>query len=194
MAKRRPGQSYLDVPNVQDSIQRAAMAAGDLFRKSTLETIETTLTDNPVGSPIEAIFSAWWIAITQAEQQTYGVGYELLAVGQHEVTVASEAVYRLDFVIWPDDADLLFDAHKRGIHYADIGVELDGHEFHERTPEQVEYRNRRDRDLQMAGWRIFHFSGREIVRDPEKCVRAVLEFSAAAWWDWWTRTRPTTPA
>ena len=59
-----------------------------------------------------------------------------------------------------------------------IAVELDGHDFHEKTKAQVAYRNRRDRDLQSAGWTIFHFSGSELFREPCNCVREVMDFAA----------------
>lgn len=57
-----------------------------------------------------------------------------------------------------------------------VAVELDGHEWHERTPEQVERRNRRDADLQAAGWTVLHFSGRQILRDP---VEVIIEVESA---------------
>lgn len=58
-----------------------------------------------------------------------------------------------------------------------VAVELDGHEFHERTKAQVASRNTRDADLQMAGWTVFHFSGSEVVRDPLTCAQRVFDFA-----------------
>ena len=58
-----------------------------------------------------------------------------------------------------------------------IAVELDGHDFHERTKEQVTYRNQRDRLLQAAGWAVFHFSGSELYRGQMECVVAVAELA-----------------
>lgn len=55
-----------------------------------------------------------------------------------------------------------------------IVVECDGHEFHEKTKEQVERDNKRDRYLQQEGWRVFRFSGSEIHNDADKCVDEVL--------------------
>jgi hypothetical protein len=49
-------------------------------------------------------------------------------------------------------------------------VELDGHDFHERTPEQAERDKSKDRLLQKYGWRVLRFTGREVLRDPVKCV------------------------
>lgn len=53
-------------------------------------------------------------------------------------------------------------------------VELDGHDFHERTPEQAESDKSRDRELQVLGWHAFRFTGREVLRDPKECFHEVI--------------------
>ena len=67
-----------------------------------------------------------------------------------------------------------------GVPVAKIAVEVDGHDFHERTREQVVARNQRDRDLQADGWTVLHFSGSEIHRQPEECVRQVFDVGYTA--------------
>lgn len=52
-----------------------------------------------------------------------------------------------------------------------IVVELDGHDFHERTPEQAQSDKSRDRELQALGWQVLRFTGREVLRDPRQCVQ-----------------------
>jgi len=52
-----------------------------------------------------------------------------------------------------------------------VAIELDGHDFHERTKEQAAKDKSRDRDLQAAGWRVLRFTGSEVWRDPKRCVR-----------------------
>jgi hypothetical protein len=56
-----------------------------------------------------------------------------------------------------------------------VFVECDGHDFHERTPEQAERDRRRDREVQAAGIRILRFTGREIWRDPVQCVMETIK-------------------
>lgn len=51
-----------------------------------------------------------------------------------------------------------------------VAVELDGHEFHERTREQAERDKHRDRTLVSNGWRVIRFTGSEVVRNVSKCV------------------------
>jgi very-short-patch-repair endonuclease len=69
--------------------------------------------------------------------------------------------YRLDF------AFLHPEGHK-------LCVELDGHDFHERTPEQAGFDRKRDRFLTLQGWRVIRFTGTEVHRDAEACVKETL--------------------
>lgn len=48
-------------------------------------------------------------------------------------------------------------------------VELDGHDWHERTPEQAQADKSRDRALQRLGWAALRFTGREVLRAPLQC-------------------------
>lgn len=53
-------------------------------------------------------------------------------------------------------------------------IECDGHEFHEKTKEQVEYRNRRDLDLQMAGYDVLHYSGSQIYNEAINVAKRTI--------------------
>jgi len=59
---------------------------------------------------------------------------------------------------------------------AELIVELDGHQFHEKTPEQAEHDKRRDRWFTARGHRVVRFTGREVWRDVHACVAEALEF------------------
>lgn len=56
-----------------------------------------------------------------------------------------------------------------------VAVELDGHDFHERTREQASNDRARDRKLQLAGWTVFRFTGSDVWKDPAACVKQCLE-------------------
>lgn len=60
-----------------------------------------------------------------------------------------------------------------------LAIELDGHDFHERTPEQAERDKSRDRLLQQHGWQALRFTGREVLRDPLVCLEQCLAFGRA---------------
>jgi very-short-patch-repair endonuclease len=63
-----------------------------------------------------------------------------------------------------------------------IAIELDGHDFHERTREQVIHRNKRDRDLQADGWLVWHVSGSEFNSSPESVVREIYDRASNLFW------------
>jgi very-short-patch-repair endonuclease len=55
-----------------------------------------------------------------------------------------------------------------------IDVELDGHDFHERTKEQASRDKARDRYMQTNGFKVFRFTGSDVHQDVGRCVREVL--------------------
>ena len=119
-------------------------------------------------SPLEALFYVWWHAMLH---NSYW-GSRLMLTTQEHIE-AGGARYRLDFVVDTDPSDReRFERH--GFAWPLIAVEVDGHAFHEKTPEQVAYRNQRDRALQQAGWIVFHFSWSELTTRPEECVGEVI--------------------
>lgn len=54
-----------------------------------------------------------------------------------------------------------------------IAVEVDGHDFHERTKEQAQRDKERDRNLTAAGWHPIRFTGSEVYRDPDRAASDV---------------------
>ena len=108
-------------------------------------------------SPIEAAFSLAWYAFKWMNDSFFA-----LLSSQVEVQAGGNN-YRLDFALVDKP------------HNVYVAIELDGHEFHERTPEQVDRRNQRDADLQSAGWVVLHFSGRQILGDPFQCINNVYD-------------------
>jgi Uncharacterized protein conserved in bacteria len=55
-------------------------------------------------------------------------------------------------------------------------VECDSQQFHERTEEERRYEKQRDRFLTVEGYKVFHFTGAEIVRNPWSVAAEILEF------------------
>ncbi|HBG31615.1 MAG TPA: hypothetical protein DDW98_13485 [Gammaproteobacteria bacterium] len=53
---------------------------------------------------------------------------------------------------------------------ARLGIECDGHEFHEKTKEQAQRDKSRDRVLSAAGWKMIRFTGSEIWKNPLACA------------------------
>lgn len=114
-------------------------------------------------SPLEAVLVTWLaMSLYSLHGQSNGFGLDVRRQVEIEANGRS---YRADFLIgW------------RTLSRADklpIVVEVDGHAFHEKTREQVERRNERDRDLQLAGYPVMHFSFTEVVKRPKDVVSEI---------------------
>ena len=71
--------------------------------------------------------------------------------------------YRIDILIYVS----YWDCEKK------FAIECDGHEFHQKTKQQVEKDNSRMRDLQEAGYTVIRFSGTEIYHEPMVCAAKI---------------------
>jgi len=54
-------------------------------------------------------------------------------------------------------------------------VECDSQQFHERTEKERRYEKARDRYLIKNGFKIFHYTGSEIVKEPFRVAKEILE-------------------
>lgn len=171
-------QNWLELESVQKHLARAAKWAATQARNNVEQSAadEVLYDEPPVESPIEAIFKIWWYAVGLLHAECAGRLFGLDS--QRKVTV-NERQYRLDFVVQYKDPDLLFAAHNLDLPAWAIAVEVDGHDFHERTKDQVADRNQRDRDLAQSGWLVFHYSGTELYRDPVRCITEVMDAAQA---------------
>jgi very-short-patch-repair endonuclease len=95
------------------------------------------------------------------------------------------AQFRVDFLFsaWSEGR-----IWRGGGKYSDVApgwrklvVECDGHDFHERTKEQVARDKARDRAIVSAGYDVFRFSGSEIWRDPLGCAGQVVDWMSQGW-------------
>lgn len=86
--------------------------------------------------------------------------------------------WRVDFVIYAfaRGPDAFFVSSLQPVETARwrrLVVECDGHDFHEKTKAQAARDKARDRDLVMAGYEVFRFTGSELWRDPWGCAEQV---------------------
>ena len=77
--------------------------------------------------------------------------------------------YRVDFLIIEYDRG----KGKTQIRKSVI-VECDSQEWHERTESERRYEKARDRYLQNIGYKVFHFTGKEIIEDAFKVATEIL--------------------
>lgn len=154
-------------------IERALTWAAGHLRDDLFMHVTGTVCESPLE---EAFWAAWDVRRILSNWGTsYFDTYDLKLSPQQEVT-ANDRRYRLDFQLTfhPRLENEFHDIARQC--FPLIAIELDGHEFHERTKAQVAERNQRDRDLMSVGWKVFHFSGSEFHRDPQGCVEAIWEY------------------
>ena len=75
--------------------------------------------------------------------------------------------YKIDFVVEAPNGEMK------------LAIELDGHDFHEKTKEQAARDRQRERTIVKQGYTIFRFTGSEVFRNPRKCVEEVIEMIAS---------------
>lgn len=122
------------------------------------------------GSPIEHIFRTAYELVLSEQDTPELCAYSL----EPQVRVQTpKKTYIADFIV----ETRLFPGVTVEREHASIIVECDGHNFHEKTKEQVAYGNERDLALMEAGYHVIHFSGSQIFNDPIKCATDVINFA-----------------
>ena len=175
MADAKSTKDWTNNDFVQAHIEQSAQYVYAKARSSSALFMSSLM-----DSPLEVAFSVWWRALVMA----FEISEDDVHLAAQRVVDLGEKTYRLDFALEPNH-QLAYRAAQAGVAVPLVCVELDGHDFHERTKAQVAYRNQRDRDLSAAGWRVLHFSGSEMHRDPRKCVLEAYKAANAAFsWDW----------
>jgi len=118
------------------------------------QSIKKDINSHEITSPIEQIFLMEW--------RFLGIDHMLgVAIApQTELTIARKR-YRIDFVIASPDLKL--------------AIEIDGHDFHEKTKEQAASDRARERSIVREGYTMMRFTGSEIFRNPRACVNEVAE-------------------
>lgn len=119
-------------------------------------------------SPIEQLFAIrifglprveWQHGYYGAEEDPFAGDGDVLFYCQYPVEVDRKR-YRLDFAA-------IGNGHK-------VAIEVDGHEFHERTKAQAKRDKSRDRALTLAGWKVLRFTGSEVWAGADDCAWQVL--------------------
>ena len=123
---------------------------------------------NKCQSPIEEILAVAYDIRVACAGFPY---FEVFALKPQEKIIADGNTYYADFLINAESSEYF----ECGESYKLI-IECDGHEFHEKTKEQVEKRNKRDLDLKNEGYDILHFSGSQIYRNPNECANQIFDY------------------
>lgn len=177
----KPASDFVELPVVLEHIHAAGAMVARNRCADFIDEMRYRLYSNngafeegslEFDSPLEVLFWVWW----RATMRVQPFFKEKVALQRHVFVTAQGEVYNLDFVIAPRGKAIQ-------TLWPLVAVELDGHGFHEKTREQVTYRNQRDRALQQAGWRVFHFSWDEFTADPERVLYEVIAYVQATYWE-----------
>lgn len=122
-------------------------------------------TTRKMKSPIEIMFHEEFKMHSDYFKAKYGL-CTLDLNPQYPINVDNKT-YFVDFSI-----ELMSDDGSYSMSYA---IECDGHDFHEKTKEQVAHDKQRERILLNYFSKVIRFSGSEIYNDANKCVQEVLE-------------------
>lgn len=169
--ERRSGSDFVDIDIVQQHLKASAEYVGTREKEMFLEGNEGALRyvkSLQFDSPLEVLFWVWWNAGVP-----HGSAYDNFDLKPQQEVYVADRRYRVDFLVEPTRSSITASSI-----WKPIAVELDGHAFHERTPEQVAIRDSRDRALQAAGWHVFHFSFGEFTKEPLKAIEEVVMFAA----------------
>lgn len=129
------------------------------FEQNVLAAIRS----RQIQSPVEQFFLMEW------EYMGLSKKYEVGLLPQAPV-ITDSGEYSVDFVITPLGT-------RKG--RARVAIEIDGHDFHERTREQVRSDKKRERAIVRSGVTVLRFSGSEIVRNSRSCVAEVAKYLAS---------------
>ena len=192
-----------DKPDVIEAAQVAIKSLANAYLYNASVDVQQAM--NTCQSPIEAVMLSalivvckkhnWTVVLKCGHRFPYGMTHRShnspvsVSIDQ-QVEVGS---YRVDFMLdyqyvsteYPPEAlenvsplaNLVVKPElvKHQKHRARLIVECDGHDFHEKTRQQVARDKRRDRFLQGEGYKVFRFSGHEINDDAIACALEVLD-------------------
>lgn len=121
-------------------------------------------------SPIEEILRLA-IDIVIFEKNYSNIHY----VQQQKINANNKTYYAdFAFYVYDEDSDNYYEPlNDQKL----LVIECDGHDFHEKTKEQVKKGNERDFNIKSIGYDILHFSGNQIYSEPFECANKILEYA-----------------
>ena len=150
--------------NVEKYLEKRAKDLAEEWKDNIEERFGKKLT------PIEMLFFIEWAYRMDEENNVPPAWERFYIYPQYDITLKNSKRYRVDFFIKYTKDWKKFNKKESVI------VELDSYLWHGSTPEQFTKEKKRERDLVSEGYEIIRFSGREVYRNPEKCVNEVMNY------------------
>lgn len=168
--------------NVGAFIDRVSQMYGQMQAERWRQNMHATCVECGPESPIEDLF---WVAINalcdahfiETNPDPDDDGGDRCGLYIHPQR--SIGNYRVDFLL--TFVGYSFATTPAAIQSKSVIVELDGHNFHDKDKRQRSYEKKRDRDLQRAGYKVLHFTGSDVVKDPFACAHEAMDLIDAGW-------------
>ena len=149
--------------NVNEVMEKCSREVGKWEAEQFSMDLFQECFEGPVDSPIEQILFCG--LLTVARLNDLQIPIPLCINPQFEV-----GKYRVDFLISRTSAK------KEGYYEKQVVVECDSQQFHDRTEEERRYEKMRDRSLQRSGYRVFRYTGSEIVKNYMRIAREIITY------------------
>lgn len=168
--------NYTLVQNVADFLSKTSEAVGRFAADEWSQEMYCRMVEQPISSPIEQLFYAALSAMARThyiEMDPDPIkrdGEWDSGFGLHVYPQAKVGPYTVDF--------MLVEVDPNGAKPA-VVVELDGHDFHDKDKRQRSYEKARDRYLVKQGYKVLHFTGSDVVRDPFAVAHEALEMAGS---------------
>ena len=174
--------------NVEDYLnEKATILSNGIYADFTSEFIERVEgiydgTDNKIISPVEQLFLIEWSFKRSVNATLLYQDFDRLFELFPQYSSSNTGKYRIDFVVsfvtsivnsidskYYKYEKLIFDNVDEPL----LGIEIDGHIWHEKTKEQARKHKERERFLVSKGWKLLRYTGSEIFNDVSRCVDEV---------------------
>ena len=161
--------------DVLSFVARCAAIIGRDAEDTASQDLHSECLDLGMESPIEQILYCAILTlakingIREADEPFKDENGEMHMIG---LSVRPQVVigkYRVDFLV---SREILH--YKSGCEKREIIVECDSQQFHERSEPERRYEKRRDRSLLSQGYKAFHYTGAEIVKEPFQIAAEIL--------------------
>ena len=96
--------------------------------------------------------------------------FTVLAYPQKEIETFKKS-YRVDFFLCL--TRFWYGHGKDDPEWGKLVIEVDGHEFHEKTKQQAYSDKKRDRRMLFEGYQVLRFTGSDVFNNPYECVEEI---------------------
>lgn len=162
--------------NVINFIAKASSPIGEYYSRIFYDSIMSDCVERGIESPIEQILytsiKTLLILNGQEEIGIVGHGGKHFLVGIDIYPQEKIGEYFVDFKV--SNFWITRSGSHRSQNENTVIVECDGHKFHDRDEAQRRYEKKRDRFLLKNGFKVFHYTGKEIKDRPFSVAQEVL--------------------